>query len=74
MPGNAEAWTLWDFVSTQWRAGGFGVIGLDYGAVRRMARDLGIAWSIGMIRKMRALERTCLERASEKETKDPHAT
>ncbi len=39
-----------------------GVVGLDYGEVRRMAHDLGINLSGGMWSKIRALERLGLER------------
>ena len=48
---------MWLHANTQWRAAGLGLIGLDYLAVKAVARDLGIEWTAGMWRKMLALER-----------------
>lgn len=62
MPGNQEAWFLWMNAKTQWRAGGLGVVGLDLPAVRMVAGMLGIRWSLGLMRKVQALERHELER------------
>lgn len=41
VPLNADLWLLWLHVQTQWRAGGMGVIGLDWPAVMLMAKWLG---------------------------------
>ena len=64
MTGNAEAMRLWGRVQTQWRAGGLGLVGLDYPAVRIEARALGIYMSHGLMRKLQAMEHHYLERAS----------
>jgi hypothetical protein len=56
MPENDEAWRLYQEVKTQWRAGGSGFIGLDYPEVRRGAREIGLSWTIGLKRKIQALE------------------
>ncbi|WP_054030994.1 DUF1799 domain-containing protein [Desulfatitalea tepidiphila] len=61
-PANREALDLWLHVNTQWRAAGFALIGLDYCAVRAIARDLGVRWTAGLWRKMLALERFQMER------------
>lgn len=56
MPENAEAWNLFFCVQTQWRAGGMGIVGLDYGELRAAARDMDIPLTPGLWRKIRALE------------------
>lgn len=53
---------LWQHVCTQWRATGFGLLGLDYPAVRTEARHLGIHISYSLMRKLQALERFELNR------------
>ena len=63
MTENTEAMQLWLSVRTQWRAGGMGVIGLDYAEVRRWARDLDIILSPGMWSKIRCLEFCALKAA-----------
>jgi len=68
MTGNVEAAQLWAHVQTQWRAGGFGPVGLDYPAVRGEARALGILLSHGLMRKMRALELHVLEKRNDQGT------
>jgi hypothetical protein len=47
---------------TQWRAGGMGVIGLDYGEVRAAAADMEIELSPCMWGKIRALEAATLDK------------
>lgn len=51
-------------MSTQWRAGGFGVIGLDYPAMewtsQRLCPRVDVDWR--MLRKLQALERFELAR------------
>lgn len=54
--------TLFDHCATQWRAGGLGVVGLDYTACRAVAEDLGVVWSYGLLRKLQVIERMVLER------------
>jgi hypothetical protein len=61
-PENTDAMQLWLAVRTQWRAGGMGVVGLDYAEVRRWARDLDMALSPGLWSKSRRLEYFELER------------
>jgi hypothetical protein len=48
--------TLWQAVQTQWRAAGFGLIGLDYAEVRRWAEELDIVMTPGLWSKIRQLE------------------
>lgn len=64
MPGNADAYELWRAVQTQWRAGGMGVIGVDYAEVRRWARDFGIDMTPAVWRKIIALEGATLKRVA----------
>ena len=61
MKQNADAWELWLEVQTQWRAGGMGIIGLDYNALYAEAGRLDIDLSIAMMRKIKCLERIVLE-------------
>lgn len=60
MPENEAALSLWLAVQTQWRAGGMGIVGLDYGEVRRWARDMGVVMTAAVWGKIRALERHVL--------------
>jgi len=47
-------------VQTQWRAGGLGVVGLDYTAVYAEAARLEIECSVCTMRKIKVLEREVL--------------
>jgi len=67
MPENIEALELWDQVNTQWRAGGMGVIGLDYTEVRVRAKELDIEMSDCVWRKIKILEAKVLEKQYKKE-------
>jgi len=68
MAENAEVWELWLSVNTQWRAGGMGIVGLDYPAVWAMAERLEIEVSNCVMGKIRALEHYVLgEMAKKKE-------
>jgi hypothetical protein len=62
MIGNMEAMGFWLHVQTQWRAGGFGPVGLDYPAVRGEARALGLYLNHGLMRKLQAMERHILKK------------
>lgn len=72
--GNAEAMELWLHVQTQWRAGGLGLVGLDYTAVRREARELGLYMSHGMMRKLQSLEHYCLRMQKPKRSNSNEST
>lgn len=61
MDANTEALELWMEVNTQWRAGGMGVVGLDYPAVYQEAARLGIEISNCTMAKVKALERHSLQ-------------
>lgn len=61
LPENYDVWALWTFCFTQWRAGGFGIIGLDYPAVFRVAEVLGIEVTEDLLIKLRYLEHKQLE-------------
>lgn len=60
---NRPAWALWLTVSTQWRVGMNGPVGLDYGAAAQMARLYEINLTPGVMTKLRALECLVLEKA-----------
>ena len=60
---NRPAWALWLTVSTQWRVGMNGPVGLDYGAVQQMAKLYEINLTPGVMTKLRALEVLVLEKA-----------
>ena len=61
MEQNAEAWELWQMVNTQWRAGGMGIIGLDYPAVWTMAKMIEIEMTPCLMMKIQKLEYAVLE-------------
>ncbi|BBO92050.1 DUF1799 domain-containing protein [Desulfosarcina ovata] len=63
MPENYEAFDLWMAVQTQWRAGGFGIIGLDYNTLYHEADRLEIDLSPCMMSKIKALEASTLRKA-----------
>jgi len=65
MEANAETWELWLSVNTQWRAGGLGIVGLDYPAVYAEASRLEIEISNCVMNKIRALERFMLNKIAE---------
>lgn len=68
-PENEEAFELWLSVRTQWRASGFGLVGLVYSEVRAAARRLDIDLSPCTDRKIRVLEAETL--AMQAEAKKP---
>lgn len=59
-PVNQDAWAVWKEVETQWRGSGLGIVGLDYGEVRRVCRDLEIPYSTRNKRKIKTLEKVFL--------------
>lgn len=67
MPENLKAWYLWTLVNSQWRAGGFSIIGLDFPAVFQIAGLYGIEINPGMFQKLRALEVEELKRVDKNE-------
>lgn len=56
LPINQDVWQVWVSVQTQWRAGGFGLIGLDYVAVEAEAERQEIELSRCDWLKLKALE------------------
>ena len=48
-------------MQSQWRAGGLGVIGLDYGIALRLARLLNIEITPAVFKKIQALEGATLK-------------
>ena len=62
---NRPTWTLWNLVSTQWRVGMSGTVGLDYGAIEQLARLYEITVTPGAMTKLRALEALVLKKAWE---------
>jgi len=67
---------LLDAAGTQWRATGFGVVGLDYPAVFAVAERMGIEVDEAMLHKLRAVERVTLaeerKRAEKYKQEKPH--
>ena len=52
-------------MKTQFRGAGFGIIGLDYPAVRTEAEEMGLSFTGSLKRKIKALERYTLEKQGE---------
>ena len=67
---NKEAWHLWTVCNTQWIAGGFGVIGLNYQTVMEMAKLYMIEITPNLMAKIRILEREYLKKINEKGNKE----
>ena len=63
---NKEAWSLLTWGQTQMRAGGFGVLGFDYIALRMVANILGLSIKPATLRKIQAVEQVILKRQGEK--------
>jgi len=61
LPGAAGYWELWLAVQTQWRAAAFGLIGLDYAAVRMVAETMDMQWDDDTLHIMMTLENKELE-------------
>jgi hypothetical protein len=64
MPENYDAWELWMYSSTQLRTSFSGVIGLDYNAVFKVAKCLGITVTPGILRKLGILEKLLREKVN----------
>lgn len=62
MEANTDALELWMAVRTQWRASGFGPIGLDYNVLYVEADRRQIDLSPGMMAKIQTLEANTLKR------------
>ena len=69
MEQNTDAWDLWCAANTQWRAGGFGLVGLDYPAMCQVAGLLEIPFTRDLLRKIQALEIETLKRQGKEEGK-----
>ncbi|WP_459900084.1 DUF1799 domain-containing protein [Desulfobaculum senezii] len=63
---NAEAYRLWRAACTQWRATGFGVVGLDYPALFAVADIVDVDVTPRVLELVQGLERFELQRASER--------
>jgi hypothetical protein len=70
IPEASDAWDLWTMVQTQWRASGFGLIGLDYPAVRLVAEAMEIAWTGDLLSQIRAMESKTLEWENESNSRN----
>lgn len=62
---NETALRVWDEIQTQWRATGFGVVGMDWPAAFVIARVLHVPMTDRLFKKLRALERLELERLAD---------
>lgn len=62
---NEQALRLWGEIQTQWRATGFGVVGMDWPAAFAVARVLRVPVTERLFKKLRALERAELEHMAE---------
>jgi len=71
LPENVDWWALWSAVQTQWRASGFGLIGLDYVAARCVAETMGLTWDEDALVMLSLLEAKEL-RAQSAAVKDKH--
>ena len=65
-PENVPVWILWQAAATQWRTGPFGAIGLDYPAVFRVAKIIGVEMHPANLMRLQALERAELSRVRRK--------
>jgi hypothetical protein len=65
IPENQEAWELWIGVGTQWRAGAFSLVGLDYNALYLVADTLLIDMTPAMLYKIQFLEHQSLKKIRE---------
>ena len=70
LPENDEALELWRASGSQWRAGGMGVIGLDYPAVFLVADKLDIDVDHVMLHKIQAMEQAALLNQRDKDKAD----
>jgi hypothetical protein len=70
MVENADAWSLWLGVKTQWRVGMCGAVGLDYTAISFVAKALDIKVIPALLHKIRGLETYMLQQMREKGEKD----
>lgn len=66
---NIEAWKLWSYACTQWRTSMAGIVGIDYTAVKTIAKALNIKMDTVMISKIHALESYELGRMAEEAKK-----
>lgn len=64
MEENRQAWRLWNAVKTQWRTGVGGIVGLDYTALKMVAKMLDIKMNPCMLIKISELERITMEEFS----------
>ena len=64
-PTNRDVWSLWAASSTQWRASGFGVVGLDYLALDWVAARIGVKVTPLVFDRIRLLEGRELARQAE---------
>lgn len=51
---------VYNDIRTQWRAGGMGLVGLDYKEVRQACRELDVPYTRGLKRKIQVLEQGVL--------------
>ena len=56
LPENAEAVEVFLMVSTQWRSGGMGIIGLDYKVVFDLFDMMGVTERLETLQKIRIIE------------------
>jgi 1-aminocyclopropane-1-carboxylate deaminase/D-cysteine desulfhydrase-like pyridoxal-dependent ACC family enzyme len=63
---NRAIFELLTLTSTQWRAAFGGIYGLDYNAVRMVAKDMGIITDSVFWTKVKAYENIMLEKVKER--------
>ena len=75
---NIDIWELWQAVATQWRASGFGLVGLDYPSVQLVACLLGVTLNDAALQRIQLLESWTLTKMAEESEKaakgNPSAT
>jgi hypothetical protein len=69
MPGNLDVWDLWQSAATQWRASGFGLVGLDYLSVQLVASLLGVTLNDAALQRIQLLESWTLTKMAEQSEK-----
>lgn len=68
LPENEDAFFLFKEIKTQWRAAGFGLIGLDYNVLYQEGERLGVDLSPCVMKKIKACEAAVLAKQREGES------
>jgi len=69
----ADVFDVFYRCQTQWRSGGFGVIGLDYSVVFKVADVCGVSITPAFVRYINACEQVALERINNAENRSSNS-